>query len=137
MTLTLEIHQVVFSGICAELARAYDAMQRSELWTGELIDRDDCRRTVTAASVEESEDIIIVEFREIATPPKHVSLSWMGAPILSVIDMDPSGSKLQYNPGSLEWDARHQTLCFIANTAELEVVCASRDAESNKLEPEH
>lgn len=111
-------------------------MQRAELWSSETIDRAGERHSATASVAEKTDGVFVVEFRGVASQPKHASLRWNGAPIVAAIDLVAGDSKLSYNPGSIEWRAASCTLRFVANAAEIEAVCARHDAESNKLEPE-
>lgn len=108
-------------------------MERAELWTGEVAERGGGRRRIAAESVSTIDETASVVFRGVPRMPEHVSISWAGAQILSVADIDSRTSKLSYNPGRLEWEEETRTLYFLANRTELSAVCDHRDPEADKL----
>jgi hypothetical protein len=106
-------------------------MESARLWSGVVVDPSGAQNRVYAESVSTHDDKIAIVFCGVPTMPKHVTLTWNGAQILSLSNARREIEKLDPGtPGRVIWNASERKLHFVANERELREVCASRDGEN-------
>ena len=114
-------------------------MNQANLWIGTMINENQKRTDIVAERVfinddDESFSVIFSlgegeEEDNSSSRPKHVSIRWNGAIIMSAIDIESDVIELSGNPGRILWhkntSEKSGKIYFVVNRKEIALVCDS------------